>query len=144
MIVLAGGQASRLGSKEPKGTIKLGANIGKLDSLFFIQALQIKYLKKKAQEAFPGSKPSICWYLFLIFLNLIFYRLIMCSNSTLEATKEHFKKIKEITNIEEKDVIFFVQNEIPCFNMNSKYFMKNKYSISNAPGIFFQFLKILF
>lgn len=63
MITLAGGQASRLGSKEPKGTIKLGANIGTLDSLFLIQALQIKYLKQLAQETFPESKPSICWYL---------------------------------------------------------------------------------
>lgn len=58
----------------------------------------------------------------------------MCSESTFESTKEHLNIVKKLTNMDDSDIIMFIQDEIPCFDMDVKYFMKNKYSIATAPG----------
>lgn len=58
---MAGGQATRLGSGQPKGIIKLGLGLSKSDSLFWLQAARIARLLKLAKEAYPDSTPSIQW-----------------------------------------------------------------------------------
>ncbi|VDM80196.1 unnamed protein product [Strongylus vulgaris] len=55
-IVLAGGQASRLGSTAPKGTIPLGLNVAPCDSLLGIQAVKIALLERLAAKEFPQQK----------------------------------------------------------------------------------------
>ncbi|KAK6014696.1 hypothetical protein OSTOST_19915, partial [Ostertagia ostertagi] len=57
-IVLAGGQASRLGSSAPKGTIPLGLGVAPCDSLLGIQACKIALLEKLAKEEFPEAKET--------------------------------------------------------------------------------------
>ncbi|VDK54841.1 unnamed protein product [Cylicostephanus goldi] len=55
-LVLAGGQASRLGSTAPKGTIPLGLNVAPCDSLLGMQATKIALLEKLAAKEFPQLK----------------------------------------------------------------------------------------
>uniref|UniRef100_A0A915DK35 UDP-N-acetylglucosamine diphosphorylase n=1 Tax=Ditylenchus dipsaci TaxID=166011 RepID=A0A915DK35_9BILA len=90
-IVLAGGQASRLGADKPKGVLKLGININsKTDSLFYIQACRIVHLLELAKNAYPDSKPSMPW-------------LIMTSKSTFADTKEHIAEVIEETGLKKED-----------------------------------------
>uniref|UniRef100_A0A914NIU0 UDP-N-acetylglucosamine diphosphorylase n=1 Tax=Meloidogyne incognita TaxID=6306 RepID=A0A914NIU0_MELIC len=101
VITLAGGQASRLGSSLPKGIINLGTGLGaENDSLLFLQACQISYLQKKA-------KGRIIW-------------LIMTSKSTDAKIREHLDIILKKTNLDWKNVIVFIQNEIPAHNFDGQ------------------------
>ncbi|RCN29280.1 hypothetical protein ANCCAN_24966 [Ancylostoma caninum] len=63
-VVLAGGQASRLGSSSPKGTIPLGLNVAPCDSLLGIQASKIALLERLASKEFPQTKDKgkIQWW----------------------------------------------------------------------------------
>lgn len=62
-VVLAGGQATRLGSTEPKGTLSLGFTDCEItDSLLAFQAARISRLQELARVAFPNSDPKIWWY----------------------------------------------------------------------------------
>ncbi|KAI1713958.1 UTP--glucose-1-phosphate uridylyltransferase domain-containing protein [Ditylenchus destructor] len=120
-IVLAGGQASRLGADKPKGVLKLGIDQhSKTDSLFYIQASRIAHLQKLAREEFPNSKGTISW-------------LIMTSKSTYDDTKEHIEQVIAEVGINPDDVILFCQNEIPCFDNDGKFLLKSKGSIFTAP-----------
>ncbi|MCP9266028.1 putative UDP-N-acetylglucosamine pyrophosphorylase [Dirofilaria immitis] len=61
-VVLAGGQATRLDSAEPKGTLSLGfTDCDVTDSLFALQAARISRLQDLARAAFPNSDPKIWW-----------------------------------------------------------------------------------
>lgn len=66
--MLAGGQASRLGATQPKGTLKLDIGFNKWDSLLWIQAARIARLQKMAAEEFPGTQPRIQWCVHAILL----------------------------------------------------------------------------
>lgn len=61
LITLAGGQASRIGTLIPKGTINLNIGFSKTDSLFFIQCARLCRLIKLSKSLFPNSQPSIKW-----------------------------------------------------------------------------------
>lgn len=63
-LVLAGGQASRLGANVPKGAFNLEIGFSETDSLFYIQAAKLCTLKKLAAKEFPGSKSTIPWFIF--------------------------------------------------------------------------------
>lgn len=60
-IVMAGGQATRLGAVEPKGTLSLGLGLSSTDSLFWHQAARIARLLKLAKKMYPDSSPTIPW-----------------------------------------------------------------------------------
>lgn len=61
VLVLCGGQASRLGGDVPKGSLSLA--LGQpLDTLISLQAAQIVKLLRMAKEQFPNSRPRIPWY----------------------------------------------------------------------------------
>lgn len=60
VLVLCGGQASRLGGDVPKGSLSLSLG-GSFDTLISLQAGQIVKLLRMAKERFPGSQPRIPW-----------------------------------------------------------------------------------
>lgn len=70
-LVLAGGQASRLGSDRPKGAIPLGTGLGsKTDSLLFIQAAQIAKIQRMSRQQFPNStNPIITWLIMVCLID---------------------------------------------------------------------------
>ncbi|KAJ9094527.1 UDP-N-acetylglucosamine pyrophosphorylase [Naganishia cerealis] len=118
VLLMAGGQGSRLGSSDPKGCFNVGLPSGK--SLFNIQADKILRLQQIAASRFPGSKPVLRWY-------------IMTSGATREATEEYFTK-NSFFGLEKLQVTFFDQGTLPCFNLDGTKILQNsKSSICESP-----------
>jgi len=112
VILMAGGQGTRLGTTEPKGCFNIGLPSGK--SLFQYQAERIKRLQELA-----GA--TIRWY-------------IMTSGPTRKATEEFFEnggpKSKPSTpyfGLKKEDVIFFEQGT---------HYSKRRSTVTNRPLIF--------
>nr|CDJ84732.1 UTP--glucose-1-phosphate uridylyltransferase domain containing protein [Haemonchus contortus] len=122
-IVLAGGQASRLGSSAPKGTIPLGLNVAPLDSLLGIQACKIALLEKLAIEAFPEAKETtrIHW-------------LVMTSQSTERETRKHLGDVIPAAGLSYEQVTIFTQAEIPAFDNDGNLLLANKHTVVTAPN----------
>lgn len=118
VLLMAGGQGTRLGSSSPKGCYDIGLPSGK--SLFKLQAERIRKLDELAAEAIGGDdkhnghvdgngnmngngsltdkKGKITWY-------------VMTSGPTRKETEEYFKSQKWF-GLDEKNVIFFNQGEL--------------------------------
>uniref|UniRef100_A0A1I7XHD3 UDP-N-acetylglucosamine diphosphorylase n=1 Tax=Heterorhabditis bacteriophora TaxID=37862 RepID=A0A1I7XHD3_HETBA len=119
-VVLAGGQASRLGSVAPKGTIPLGLNVSPVDSLIGIQAAKLALLEKLAAKMYPGTEGKIQW-------------LVMTSKSTEAQTRLHLDKVIAATDLSPEQVLVFSQAEIPAFDMDGNLLLENKYTIVTSP-----------
>ncbi|EMR09903.1 hypothetical protein PNEG_01663 [Pneumocystis murina B123] len=118
VILLAGGQATRLGTDGPKGCFDIGLPSHK--SLFQLQAERIRRLMTLAQIKYNSSMPvSIPWY-------------IMTSNSNRSATEEFFFKYNFFGL--EKNIIFFNQEDIPCFSYTGKFLLETKSKIAVSPN----------
>ncbi|KAJ3101707.1 UDP-N-acetylglucosamine pyrophosphorylase [Phlyctochytrium planicorne] len=119
VILLAGGQGTRLGSSAPKGCYDIGLPSHK--SLFQVQAERIRRLQVVATEAFPGLVPEVIipWY-------------VMTSGPTRGPTEAFFKENK-FFGLKEQNVVFFEQGVLPAFTNDGKIFLETKSSLANAP-----------
>ncbi|KAL0490610.1 UDP-N-acetylglucosamine diphosphorylase, partial [Acrasis kona] len=119
VLLLAGGQGTRLGSTLPKGMYDL--KLGSKKTLFQLQAERILKLVKLAQEKVPGSNPVIHWY-------------IMTSDFTGEVSSEFFKK-HNFFGLDESTVHFFSQESLPCMSYpDGKIILESKSSVALAPN----------
>lgn len=118
VLLLAGGQGTRLGCSDPKGCYDIGLPLGK--TLFQIQAEKILKVQQLAKEKFPESSPKVQWY-------------IMTSGPTREATEKHFEQ-KGHFGLAADQITFFNQGTLPCFSLDgSKILMSSKLSICESP-----------
>lgn len=112
VILLAGGQGTRLGSTAPKGTYNVGLPSGK--SLFQLQAERIRKLQQLA-----GGSGRIQWY-------------IMTSEHTHTETLEYFK-INRYFGLPAEQVRLFRQRSMPCVDFTGRILLDEKWKIATAP-----------
>lgn len=111
VLLMAGGQGTRLGSSAPKGCYDIGLPSGK--SLFQLQAERIRRLSQLAGGA------RVPWY-------------VMTSAPTRRDTEDFFQS-HDYFGLDAKDVIFFNQGVLPALSGEGKIMLATKSAIAVAP-----------
>ncbi|KAI1827836.1 nucleotide-diphospho-sugar transferase [Xylaria intraflava] len=135
VILLAGGQGTRLGSKAPKGAYNI--QLPSQKSLFQLQAERIIKIQELAAKRVRGSaKVQVPWY-------------VMTSGPTRNMTEKFFKKerLAELSDednetrargkyyfgLDENNVKIFEQGVLPCYDFNGKIMLESKGKVAVAP-----------
>ncbi|CAH0552743.1 unnamed protein product [Brassicogethes aeneus] len=116
VILLAGGQGTRLGVRYPKGMFSVGLPSEK--TLFQLQAERIRRVLELANSK-KGRIGNICWY-------------IMTSESTDLQTQQYLEE-HNFFELKRENIVIFQQGVLPCFDNFGKIILSSKRSIAMAP-----------
>ena len=111
LILVAGGQGTRLGYPGPKGAFPIGPVSGR--SLFAFHAEKIHAIQRRYGCTLP-------WY-------------IMVGETNESATKAFFNE-HHYFGLEPENVVFFKQRMMPCVDDSGKYILSAKASLSMNPN----------
>ena len=119
VILLAGGQGTRLGVTYPKGMYSVDLLSKK--TLYQLQAERLIKLKQLANKKFnvEENDSSIPWY-------------IMTSEATKESTAEFFRQ-NNYFGLSEENLVLFEQGMQPCLTKDGKIILDEKFKLSKAP-----------
>lgn len=110
-VLLAGGQGTRLGLDKPKGML----NVGIHHELYLFEML-IRNLQKNTDAA-----------------NAFVPLYIMTSDKNNEDTIQFFEE-HEFFGYPKEYISFFIQERVPCTDLDGKILMENHYTISMSPN----------
>ena len=118
VVLMAGGQGTRLGSSDPKGCFDIGLPSHK--SLFQMQGERILKAEKLAQkQAGKDATPTVPWY-------------VMTSGPTRGPTEKFFKD-NNYFGLSPENVVIFEQGVLPCISNEGKILMESKGKVSSSP-----------
>jgi UDP-N-acetylglucosamine/UDP-N-acetylgalactosamine diphosphorylase len=118
VVLMAGGQGTRLGSSAPKGCFDIGLPSSK--SLFQIQAERIRKVEElAAKKAGTGGNATVPWY-------------VMTSGPTRGPTEQYFKE-HNYFGLKPENVFIFEQGVLPCISNEGKILLESKGKVAVAP-----------
>jgi UDP-N-acetylglucosamine/UDP-N-acetylgalactosamine diphosphorylase len=117
VVLMAGGQGTRLGSSAPKGCYDIGLPSAK--SLFQIQAERILRVQTLAAARSSADKAIVPWY-------------VMTSGPTRGPTEAFFKENNHF-GLDPANVFVFEQGVLPCISNEGKILLESKSRVAVAP-----------
>ncbi|KAF1830297.1 nucleotide-diphospho-sugar transferase [Decorospora gaudefroyi] len=119
VVLMAGGQGTRLGSSAPKGCFDIGLPSKK--SLFQLQGERIRKVEMLAAKKHGKASGSVTvpWY-------------VMTSGPTKGPTADFFEK-HNYFGLKKENVVIFEQGVLPCISNEGKILLESKSKVAVAP-----------